>query len=85
MKTRQLLIFVVICDLFMAAAGIPLERVTLKVLAHPHDRPTIVLLLIANLALFAICVCGFLATSIAGTRGVRYAITRFSKVYARSR
>jgi len=84
-KTRDLLVFVVVCDVFMAAAGIPLERVTLRAIAHPTDRHTLAMLLAANIALFVVCVGGFLATTIAGSRGLHYAVTRFAKSFARSR
>ena len=86
MKTRYLLVFVVCCDVLMFFVGIPLERATwLAIAHHVHDRHVLVGLLAANVGLFALCVGAFFATALASTRGVQYALRRFSRAYARPR
>ncbi len=86
MRTRYLIGFVVVCDMFMFFAGVPLERASwLAVTYHRGDARLVGMLLAANLALLAICLLGFYASALAGTRGVRFALTRFSRIYAQPR
>ena len=86
MKTRYLLGFVLICDALMLFGGIPLERTTWDALAHHRqDRELLLTLLAANLALFGLCVCALLATAIAGSRGIVFAVRHFAKVFAQPR
>lgn len=87
MRTRYLIAFVVLCDLLMMLAGVPLERASwLAVAHHSADRTLLSALLVGNLALLAVCLLGFYACAVAGARGVRFAFTRFfARIYAQPR
>jgi len=80
MKTAYLLAIVVFCDAIVLFFGLPLERATWNAIAHDRgNRHLLVVLLVGNVTLFWVCIAGFIATSIAASRGVRFAIRRFSK------
>ena len=84
MKTRSLVAIVVLCDVLMAVAGIPLVRLTwLALTQHRHDTELLRLLLGANLVMLAVCLFGFFATAIAGTRCAMFVFRRFSTSFAR--
>ena len=81
MRTRYLVAFVVCCDLVMLFAGVPLERATWLALAHQaHDRRLLLTMLAANLVLFGVCICGFVAMAVAATRGLRFALGRLPEL-----
>lgn len=85
MRTRYLFVYVIVCDLLMVFGGVPLVRLTWLAIVHHASRGTLIELLAANLALLVLCLAGFFASAIAGTRGVRFAFMRFSRSSARPR
>lgn len=83
MRTRYLFVYVLVCDALMIFGGVPLLRATWLAVVHHAARATLIELLAANMALLVLCLAGFFASAVAGTRGLQFAFRRFSRSSAR--
>ncbi len=83
-RSRYLCASIALCDAALVVAGVPLQRYSWSIAEQPQADPqTILLLLLANIALLGLMVCGMLAAVVLTRRGMRLTFRHVSRFFAR--
>ncbi len=83
-RSRYLCAAIAVSDVVLLAAGVPLQRYSWSVASQRAvDPQTILVLLLANVALLALLLCGMLSAIVLTRRGVQLTLRHVSRFFAR--